>query len=92
MVDSQYGYFVECDLEYPYEIKEKTKHFPFCPETKKISTEMFSPYMSKMKPNGYKPTEKLICDQTNKTNYLVHYRLLQFYVRHGMKITKIDTI
>ena len=23
----EYGYFIECDLEYPVEIKEKTKNF-----------------------------------------------------------------
>ena len=45
--DSPYGYFVECDLEYPNEIKEKTKHFPFCPEKKKVSDDMFSSYMKK---------------------------------------------
>ena len=26
-----YGYFIECDLEYPAEIKEKTEYFPLCP-------------------------------------------------------------
>ena len=28
------GYFIECDLKYPDEIKEKTKYFPFAPENK----------------------------------------------------------
>ena len=27
--DNEYGFFIECDLEYPAEIKEKTKNFPF---------------------------------------------------------------
>ena len=27
--DNEYGYFIECDLEYPVEIKEKTKTFLF---------------------------------------------------------------
>ena len=27
--DNEYGYFIECDLEYPVEINEKTKNFPF---------------------------------------------------------------
>ena len=30
--DSDFGYFVEVDLRYPVNIKEKTKNFPFCPE------------------------------------------------------------
>ena len=32
--DSEIGYFVECDLKYPDNIKQKTKYFPFCPENK----------------------------------------------------------
>ena len=28
--DHKYGYFIDCDFEYPAEIKEKTKNFPFC--------------------------------------------------------------
>ena len=34
--DSDIGYFLENDLMYPDNIKEKTKNFPFCPENKKI--------------------------------------------------------
>ena len=33
---SEIGYFLEVDLKYPDNIKEKTKYFPFCPENKKI--------------------------------------------------------
>ena len=33
--DSDNGYFIEVDLKYPDNIKEKTKHFPFDPENKK---------------------------------------------------------
>ena len=33
--DSDIGYFVEVDLKYPDNIKERTKYFPFCPENKK---------------------------------------------------------
>ena len=34
--DSDNGYFVEVDLRYPDNIKEKTMNFPFCPENKVI--------------------------------------------------------
>ena len=30
--DNEIGYFIECDLKYPDNIKQKTKYFPFCPE------------------------------------------------------------
>ena len=34
--DSDIGYFIEVDLTYPNNIKQKTKNFPFAPEKKKI--------------------------------------------------------
>ena len=30
--DLDTGYFIECDVNYPDNIKEKPKNFPFCPE------------------------------------------------------------
>ena len=33
--DGDIGYFIEVDLNYPENIKKKTKHFPFAPENKK---------------------------------------------------------
>ena len=33
--DADIGYFVEVDLKYPDDIKEKTMNFPFCPENKR---------------------------------------------------------
>ena len=34
--DNEFGYFIECDLEYPAEIKEKTENFPLCPYQTKL--------------------------------------------------------
>ena len=35
--DSDFGFFIEVDLKYPDNEKEKTKNFPFCSENKKIN-------------------------------------------------------
>ena len=64
--DNEYGYFIECDLEYPAEIKEKTKNFPLCSYQTKADPNLFSEYMNSVNQPNYKPTEKLICDITNK--------------------------
>ena len=40
--DNEYGYFIECDLEYPAEIKEKTENFPQCPYQTKSDPNLFS--------------------------------------------------
>ena len=90
--DNEIGYFLEVDLKYPDNIKEKTKHFPFCPENKKIDPDKYNDYMNKIKPKNYTKSKKLICDWTDKKNYLVHYRMLKFYVRHGMIVEKIHEI
>ena len=84
--DSDFGYFVEVDLKYPDNKKYKTKNFPFAPENKKINPDDFSDYMKKFKPDTYTQTKKLISDWPDMKNYLIHYRMLKFFVRHGMEV------
>ena len=88
--DADIGYFLEIDLKYTDDIKEKTRNFPFCPENKIIHKDKYNDneYMKK-KPKSYAKSKKLICDWTDKKNYLIHYRMLKFYVRHGMVVDKI---
>ena len=90
--DNDIGYFLEVDLEYPYKIRQKTKHFPFAPENKTVSKNDFRPYMKSILPKNYVSHKKLICDWTDKRNYLIHYRMLKFYVRHGMKIKQVHRV
>ena len=90
--DNDIGYFIEVDLKYPVDIREKTKNFPFAPENKKINRDTFNDYMKEIEPDNYTSTKKLICDWSDKKNYLVHYRMLKFYVRHGMIVDKVHEI
>ena len=90
--DSNIGYFVEVDLKYPNSIKEKTKNFSFAPVKKKIDPESISDYMKEILPDTYTQNKKLICDWSDKKNYLVHYRMLKFYVRHGMIVDKVHSV
>ena len=82
---------MEVDLRYPDKIKEKTKNFPFCPENKIIHKDKYNDneYMKQIKPEKHVKSKKLICDWMDKKNYLVHYRKLKFYVRHGTVVDKI---
>ena len=48
--------------------------------------------MRSIKPKNYVSHSKLVCDWTDKKRYLVHYRLLKFYIRHGMVIEKVDDV
>ena len=45
--DNEIGYFLEVDLKYCDNIKEKTKNFPFCAENKKINPDKYNDYMKK---------------------------------------------
>ena len=90
--DSEVGYFVEVDLKYPEEIREKTKNFPFCPDNKFSPQDKFTEYMKKMKQDSYAKCKKLICDWTDKKKYVIHYRMLKFYVRHGMIVEKVHEV
>ena len=90
--DADIGYFIEDDLKSPDNVKEKTKIFPFCPEKKKINPDKYNDYMKKIKPKNYTKSKKLICDWTDKKKYLIRYRMLKFYVRHGMIVEKIHEI
>ena len=89
--NDEHGFLIECDLEYPSSIREKTKYFPFLPDKKTPKVEDFSPYMMINKPDKYKPTEKMIKDQTNKQKYFLH-RDLKFYIRHGITFIKVHTV
>ena len=46
--DNDRGYFIEVDLKYPDNIKEKTKNFPFAPVNKKLNPDNFKDYMKKL--------------------------------------------
>ena len=48
--------------------------------------------MKEIKPDNYIQTKKLICDFSDKKTYLVHYRMLKFFIRHGMVVDKIHNI
>ena len=48
--------------------------------------------MKTIKPETYTQTNKLICDWSDKKNYLIHYTMSKFYVRHGMVVGKVHEI
>ena len=48
--------------------------------------------MKKIKPDNYTQSNKLVCDWTDKKKYLIHYRMVKFFVRYGMVVEKIHVI
>ena len=48
--------------------------------------------MKEIIPDIYTQSKRLICDWSDKENYLVQYRMLKFCIRHGMKIEKVHNV
>ena len=48
--------------------------------------------MKKYKPKKNTKAKKVIFDWSDKKNCLIHYRMLKFYVRHGMIVDKTGEI
>ena len=90
--DSDIGYFAEVNLKYPDSIKEKTKNFPFANVNKNFNPNKFIDYLKEIKPDTYNQTKKLICDWSDKKINLVQYRMLKFFIRHGMIVDKVHNI
>ena len=59
---------------------------------KKIDPDKFNDYMKKIKPQNYTKPKSLKCDWTDKKKYLIDYRMLKYYVRHGMIVDKSHEI
>ena len=67
------GYTLEVDVEYPKELHNKHNELPFLPEKMKLT-------------NGI---EKLTCNLYDKEKYVVHIRLLQQALKHGLILKKV---
>ena len=48
--------------------------------------------MKEIKPDTYTQTKKLISNRSDQKNYLVHYKILNFYVRHRVVVDKVHEI
>ena len=73
--DIDHGYYIVCDIDYTDTCKDRTEQLALMPDKRKINDNELG-YREREK--GKTKTEKLILDQNNKTEYMVHYRMLKF--------------
>ena len=90
---SPVGYILLVDLEYPDELHKFYNDHPLAPEKLAIPYDMLSDYgmwdeyMTKVG-----DVKKLTPNLGDKTNYVLHYKNLQFYLSLGIKLTKIHQV
>lgn len=73
--DATIGYIFEVDLDYPEYLHDKHKDYPFCAENRPV------PHT--------KNDRKLLLTLYNKKNYVIHYKMLQCALKHGLILKKI---
>ncbi|KAE9523791.1 hypothetical protein AGLY_015851 [Aphis glycines] len=72
--DSEVGYILEVDIDYPQYLHEKHNDFPFLP-------------LNECPPNS--KVKKLITTLSSKKKYILHYKNLKQAIANGLKLVKI---
>lgn len=74
--ESNVGYILEVDLEYPKELHDDHSDFPLAPENIMEGKQL----------------PKLFTTLYDKTNYVIHYSALKYYLAHGLKLSKVHRV
>lgn len=88
------GWILKVDLLYPKELHDELNDFPLAPEIRRVMEEEYSDWQKNcMAKLGQKPTKskKLMMDFLPKRDYVVHYKNLQYYIAHGMKLIRVKS-
>ncbi len=75
--DGEESYFLEVDLEFPKETHDFFNQLPPCPE---------------LKCTPRSTVKKLLCTLEPKELYVIHLRMLQFCLRHGVVLKKVHRV
>jgi len=89
--NSDMGYILEVDLDYPSHLHDDHNDYPLAPEQLMIRPSFVSPFMKNLAHKKVNSTAKLSTNLLPKRCYVVHYRNLQFYLnvteRHPQDLT-----
>jgi len=87
--NSPTGYVIDCDLEYPAHLHDDHSDYLSAPELSKSHRKCSVRLRRICWDKGGDLWKKLIPNLRSKTHYVTHYRNLQFYIKHGLIVTKI---
>ena len=94
-IDSDVGYTLEVDLEYPDYLHDQHKDFPLATTKENIEEKFLSDFqLNLLEKMGVKKLshQKLMQTLNNKSNYTVHYLNLKLYVELGLIVKKIHRV
>jgi len=94
--NSEEGYIIECDLDYPSHLHKAHNDYPLAPEKINVPKKWLGRYQRKLlKKLNIKYNEnqtKLIPHFRPRKHYTLHYRNLKFYLEQGMILREVHRI
>jgi len=93
--DSEIGYILEVDLEYPKEFHDSHNHYPLAAEKLTVSQDWLSSYTAQLAQDlglNFTSTTKLIPNLNDKHHYVVHYRNLKQYLSLGLTLKHVHHV
>ena len=95
-VDQDFGYVLECDLDYPDELHVTHNDYPLAAERLLVNYSVLSAKQIEIN-RAYKmprnsKVAKLIPNLMPKRHYICDYLNLKFYIEHGLKLIKIHRV
>ena len=95
-VDQQYGYVLECDLDYPDHLHETHNDYPLAAERLLVNYSVLSNKQIEIN-RAYKMARnskvaKLVPNLMPKRHYICDYLNLKFYLEHGLRLVKIHRV
>ena len=95
-VDQQFGYVIECDLDYPDQLHESHNDYPLAAERLLVNYSVLSGKQIEIN-RAYRMSRnskvaKLVPNLMPKRHYICDYLNLKFYLEHGLKLIHIHRV
>lgn len=88
-IDSDTGYVHEMILHYPGRLHDLHSDYPLAPVRQHVTFDMLSKFSKRLEKSIFNfsllptLTQKLLTALYDKQNYILHFRNLKLYLRHG---------
>ena len=93
--DSDTGFILEVDLDYPSVLHEEHNDYPMAVESINVTEDMLSPFTKELGKDlklKHKSYTKLVPNLHPKEKYVLHFRILKQYISHGLRLKKIHRV